>query len=160
MMKFLLFVVGFLLLMVGGFKYFLMPYIARSNATWVDFNQLKPSDKPNTYLICKEKLCQKTADEKSPTFHVGLAELLNKLDMLIRSEPKTKLLLSENHSKKRIYVQYSKFWSFPDLIQVQLLDIGQNKSSIQLYSRSLLGYYDFQVNKERLNRWVAALKGH
>lgn len=159
-MKIVLLVVGFLLILLGGFKYILMPYIARSNATWVDFNQLKASDKPNTYLVCKETPCVKIADERSPIFHFDLATLVTKLEELIRSEPHTTLLFSKNNGEQRIYVQYSKFWSFPDLIQVQLLDIGQSQSSIQLYSCSLLGYYDFQVNKERLNRWIAALKGH
>ena len=135
-----------------------MSYLARSNAEWVSFDQIRSNHKSNTYLICKADNCSKLANEYSPIFNFSIDELKKRWDQMIAQTSNTALLYDENHSNHRIYVQYSKFWSFPDLIQVSFSSIHSGQSTIQLYSRSLLGYYDFDVNKIRLQKWLSAIK--
>ena len=46
---------------------------------------------------------------------------------------------------------------FPDTIDAEVLPVGDNQSTLALYSRSLIGRKDFGVNRARLTRWLAAL---
>tara|TARA_Y100000588_G_C14032096_1_gene829112 strand:- start:407 stop:889 length:483 start_codon:yes stop_codon:yes gene_type:complete len=158
MMKALLLTLSLLCLGFAGLKFWLMPHIAKSHATWIDFSEINTRQKANTYLICSAQICGNMADEKSPVFDCSNADLRARWDSLISSALKTDLLVEKAHGAQRIYVQYSKFWSFPDLIQVEFVNISPNQSSIQLYSRSLIGRYDFGVNQHRLQKWLNFLK--
>ena len=46
---------------------------------------------------------------------------------------------------------------FPDTIDAEVLAVGDDQSTLALYSRSLIGRKDFGVNRARLQRWLAAL---
>lgn len=46
---------------------------------------------------------------------------------------------------------------YPDTIDGEVFAVGEGKSSLAIYSRSLVGNGDFGVNRARLVRWFAAL---
>ncbi|MBU8537930.1 DUF1499 domain-containing protein [Falsiroseomonas tokyonensis] len=54
------------------------------------------------------------------------------------------------------WVVRSRLGNFPDLVQGQVVPLVGG-SGVFLYSRSLLGYYDFGVNLRRLRAWRARL---
>ncbi len=51
----------------------------------------------------------------------------------------------------------SAFFGFPDLIDVETIETGEAKSTLAIYSRSKYGYYDFGVNKRRVETWLREL---
>jgi uncharacterized protein (DUF1499 family) len=43
---------------------------------------------------------------------------------------------------------------FPDTINVLIIPISADASTLALYSRSQIGYSDWGVNRKRLERWL------
>jgi uncharacterized protein (DUF1499 family) len=56
------------------------------------------------------------------------------------------------------FVVRSAVLNFPDLVTAQVNEAGPDASSLVLYSRSVYGYSDFGVNRQRLSTWLAALQ--
>ena len=48
--------------------------------------------------------------------------------------------------------------NFPDLITAQIGEAGPGRSTLVLYSRSVYGYSDLGVNRQRLTSWLAAVR--
>lgn len=42
---------------------------------------------------------------------------------------------------------------YPDTVDLEVIPVGENQSTLALYSRSLVGRKDFGVNRARLRRW-------
>ena len=49
---------------------------------------------------------------------------------------------------------------FPDTIQVDFLSLGENRSTLAIYSRSKYGYSDLGTNRARIERWLSRLQGY
>jgi len=56
------------------------------------------------------------------------------------------------------WVARSAVFNFPDLVMAQVIPHHPVGSTLLLYSRSVYGYGDFGVNRQRLTVWLAALK--
>src|SRR6185437_9890511 len=56
------------------------------------------------------------------------------------------------------WVARSAVLNFPDLITAQVMATGQDSSALVLYSRSVYGYSDFGVNRQRVDAWLAGLQ--
>jgi uncharacterized protein (DUF1499 family) len=46
---------------------------------------------------------------------------------------------------------------FPDTVDIEVLPVGDNQSTLAIYSRSLIGRSDLGVNRARVERWLAKL---
>ena len=46
---------------------------------------------------------------------------------------------------------------FPDTVDIKILPVAGNESTLAIYSRSLIGRGDLGVNRARIARWLAAL---
>lgn len=73
----------------------------------------------------------------------------------IKPEPRWVLLHADNVQLE--YVQRSWLFRFPDYISVQLIEMGKERSSLALLSRSKYGHYDFGVNRKRVKRLLERL---
>ena len=126
----------------------------------VDLTTLQRRVTHNDALICPESKCTKAkADVVAPIFPVPVAELRRKLDIVVHSEPRSaELTCGANCDRIGRYVEYSALFQFPDIIDVEVVEAGANASTLAIYSRSVFGYWDFDVNRERAARWVAALQ--
>jgi uncharacterized protein (DUF1499 family) len=51
----------------------------------------------------------------------------------------------------------SAVFNFPDLVTAQAMPHNPTGSALLLYSRSVYGYGDFGVNRQRLTVWLASL---
>jgi uncharacterized protein (DUF1499 family) len=56
------------------------------------------------------------------------------------------------------FVARSAVFNFPDLVTAQVAEAGPGSSTLVLYSRSVYGYGDFGVNRQRLQSWLDALQ--
>ncbi len=69
------------------------------------------------------------------------------------AQPRTWVLASYDDRRQVVFVVRSAALNFPDLITVQVTP----DSKLIMWSRSVYGYYDFQVNLKRLEAWLAGL---
>ena len=142
-----------------GFRFFYVPYTVKNDWAWYEFEQLKVPSSPNFYLLCPEEQCKNVAEHgQSPVFHYGINKLKEKWGKMIAQQPRTHLLGTRQN--QLAYVQYSAFWHFPDFIDVKFIQLGKDKSTLMIMSRSVFGHSDFGVNKKRVQSWVQALMNH
>ncbi len=118
---------------------------------------LERSSSPNDALACTPGVCAAQADIDSPVFPVALPALMEIAGKVIASQPRTEQVGEELEANRMVFVQRTKVLGFKDTIWVQGTEV-EDGSSLIMYSRSNIGYYDFGVNRDRLRTWVAAIQ--
>lgn len=115
---------------------------------------------PNEALSCPEAKCFKAKPAiAAPIFPIPAAELRKLLDIVVEAEPRSaRLDCTSDCDRHARYVQYSALFGFPDTIDVEVIEAGANASTLAIYSRSVFGYWDFGVNRERIERWLHTLE--
>jgi hypothetical protein len=122
----------------------------------IDFESLERTGKPNDFLICPPGYCPVPVDEESPAFSLSAKRLAEEWVDLIESEPRT-TLLSRNDQLQVEFEQQSVLFGFPDTITALFIPMGENKSTLAVYSRSHYGYSDLGVNQKRVRAWLRRL---
>lgn len=125
--------------------------------TAFDFIAFKRSSKPNSYLVCPRGYCHNKIDEPAPIFNVNVKELQKAWDEVIQAQPRIQTLAANQTNHTFEYVQRSLVMRFPDTIHVALIPINEKQSTLAIYSESVYGYYDFNVNKKRVQSWITEL---
>lgn len=118
-----------------------------------DFKNLVRNNKPNSYLVCPENYCSTRIDQVAPVYRMNVTTLMNAWQQMITLQPRTRLL---SHAKPLSYqyVQYSRFFHFPDYIDVAFIPLTDKTSTLAIYSHSVYGHYDFGVNEKRVQSWI------
>jgi len=126
----------------------------------VNFAALQRRTTPNDALLCPPGHCPNAKpDWEAPTFAVTPADLLARVATIVLAEPNADALYQHPGSDLRLrFVQYSRIMRFPDTIDVEVVPVSDEKSTLAIYSRSLVGRSDFGVNRARIARWMAALE--
>src|SRR5262245_15887731 len=126
----------------------------------IDFATLRRRSSPNDALVCPPGRCPSAQpDHETKIYDMPPAELSARLTQGALAEPDTRALPCDPPCRLLRYVQYSHLMRFPDTIDVEVLPAGDGRSTVAIYSRSLVGYGDFGVNRARIERWLAALEG-
>jgi uncharacterized protein (DUF1499 family) len=123
----------------------------------LDFKTLQRRDVPNQYLMCTNQLCKAYIDDLPPIYGANVFEVRKAWEILLQGEPRVKELHRNMDATQIDYVQRSAFWRFPDIITIRFIAIGEKKTTIAIYSRSVYGAGDFGVNRARIRAWVAKL---
>lgn len=111
----------------------------------------------NQILLTPELKTGDPREIQSPTYALDADQLVAKLDEMILSEPRAKMIGGAKTFRWMTYVQRSRFLRFPDFISVRVLSAGEGRSTMVIYSRSLYGERDLGVNRDRVERWLKAL---
>jgi len=112
---------------------------------------------PNDALVCPPGRCPNArADWEPKIYPVAPDELLARLRRIVQSDPDTRELPGAANRAAR-FLQHTRLMRFPDTIDAEVIPVGDNQSTLAIYSRSLLGRKDFGVNRARLTRWLATL---
>ena len=122
-----------------------------------DPTSVTPSGHPNSYLLCPEAVCAARPDGISPNFDQARAELEQAWLALMDEQPRVDVVAEDPARQLYLFRQRSAVFGFPDLISVRFLD-ADDGSTLAVYSRSVYGYYDFGVNRRRVEDWVARLQ--
>ena len=132
---------------------------ARLDIGPVDFATLRRHATGNDALICPAGLCTNAeADGVAKVYDLAPAQLLERLTKIGLAEAGTEpLYRSVDRDRTARFVQRSRLMRFPDTIDVEVFPANENKSTLAIYSRSLVGRRDFGVNRARVERWLAAL---
>jgi|tagenome__1003787_1003787.scaffolds.fasta_scaffold20680653_2 uncharacterized protein (DUF1499 family) len=125
----------------------------------VNFATLTRHATPNDALVCPAAHCPNAKPDAEPKHYPHApGELLARLKAIALAEPGTRELYCGtgcDHTAR--ILQHTQLMRFPDTIDIEVLPAGDNRATLAIYSRSLLGRSDFGVNRARIARWLAAL---
>lgn len=114
--------------------------------------------RPNWALAASEGVA--TAAEPTrrvAAFAVPPAALLDALDAVAAVEPRVERLDDGSDPTYRAYIQRSALMRYPDVVSARAVALEPNKTGLLLLSRSVYGYSDLGVNRQRVDRWLASL---
>ena len=137
----------------------IIPSIAIANSKnkmYIDFKNLENTKRYNSYILCPKDYCKNLLPNKlSPKYKISMLELKSILIRTIYNSKRVKFVrYQKNHYQ---FIQKSKIFRFPDIIDVEFIAIDAELSAIAIYSRSIYGYYDFNVNKNRIRMWIEGI---
>ncbi len=122
----------------------------------VNFQELERRDSPNDYLVCPDGYCKRaTPDRVSPVFSVSAKSLKEGVDALLSKAPRTEIITEDDMHV--VAVQRSLIFRFPDTIDIEIIAVGPDRSTVAVYSRSRYGRYDFGANQRRVEGWLEQL---
>ncbi len=116
-----------------------------------------PLPKPG-FLFCPPGYCPATEAIASPVFPLPWERLHEYWTEVISGEKRVETIVADPDDRRFVYIQHSPTFRFPDIITVELVQLGPNRSSIAIYSRSRYGHYDFGKNRKRVGKWLAVLE--
>ncbi len=123
----------------------------------VDFKNLNISHyKPNFYLICPKVICGVDGNT-SPIYKLNSNTLYHATLDIIQKKEKTTITYQNNKKYQLIFIQKTRFFRFPDYIDIQIFPVGNNESTIAIFSRAKYGFYDFGINKSRVINIITEL---
>ncbi|MGF1474830.1 MAG: DUF1499 domain-containing protein [Geminicoccaceae bacterium] len=116
---------------------------------------IERTGRPNDYLVCPPGLNDAEIDREAPVFPVSVDRLEQAVIEVVNQAPRTEILSREAASRRYRVRQTSRWLGFSDQIDLSFHEIGAETSTVCIYSRAIHGYYDFGVNKDRVERWLA-----
>ncbi len=123
----------------------------------INFKTQTMPDKPNYSLVCPVNYCTAKTAEAAPIYPVSVTTLANELNRFVAKQPRWTSVYEDDLNYRYVYIQRSAIFGFPDTIDVQLVPIDKNQSSIAIFSRAKYGYYDMNVNQKRVQLMLNAL---
>src|SRR5882757_8584862 len=125
----------------------------------VNWSTLTRHETPNDALVCPASHCPNAKPDAEPkTYPIAPAELLARLKRIALAEPDTtELYCGADCDRTARILQHTRLMRFPDTIDIVVLPLADNKSTLAIYSRSLVGRSDFGVNRARIARWLEGL---
>lgn len=124
----------------------------------VDFATLKKTARPNQALVCPPGLCGETdIDMEAPVFDLAAPDLKRHLLAALESEADLERVDDESDPLSLRFIQRTRWMRFPDTIRIRLIELGERRSTLAMYSQSQVGESDLGVNKSRLERWLKKL---
>ncbi len=123
----------------------------------LDFAKIPATRRPNACLACPPHWNRSDGDPVSPVFKAPVERLREVLVRIAAQELRTHLLCLDVQSRQAEFEQRSRILRFPDTTTVAFEPMGGNRSSLAIFSRARYGYWDFAVNRRRVERWLKAL---
>ncbi|TAD90191.1 MAG: DUF1499 domain-containing protein [Alphaproteobacteria bacterium] len=123
----------------------------------VDFATLQLPDRPSRWLIAPVGATAATPDAVAPPFPLLSAdELADRLETELASLERTTRIARVG--RRMAFVQRSRVFQFPDAIAAEAIALPDGGSAPILYSVSRVGYFDFGVNRARLEALLDRLR--
>jgi len=123
----------------------------------MDMAHLHRPDGPNTALAAPAGTVS-APDIVTPAYPVPAARLFPAVTDVALAQPRTFLAATYPAERQIHFVARSAWLNFPDLVTAQVDELGPDASTLTLYSRSVYGYSDLGVNRQRLSAWLDALQ--
>lgn len=109
------------------------------------------------FLACPRGYCGQNPNMSSPVYNLSWDMLRDAWSQMIAREKRVKLLAGDDNLKKIAYIQHTKYLKFPDVITIEFIPLGENKSTFAIESHSRYGTYDFGANGARVRDWLKKL---
>ena len=124
---------------------------------FIDWNALSPPDRPNNWLLAPKSDRSARRGEVAPIFDVGPEVLASTWKQVIEEQPRVQILAVSHDGLKVEAVQRSAIFGFVDRISSRVIAMSEHQSTLAVYSRSTVGYWDLGVNRRRVQEWVLSL---
>ena len=124
----------------------------------VDIASLRSPLPKASFLACPPGYCVASEAISSPVFDLSWDRLRDYWIELVGHENRIMNVVTDRENRRFAYIQHSLTFRFPDIVTVELVRIGANRSSIAIYSRSRYGEFDFGKNRKRVERWLVLLQ--
>lgn len=122
----------------------------------LDIVRIERPRSPNTALAAPAGWTPRP-DIVTPVYPLPVGPLLAAVAQVAGAQPRTFRTAAYPDAGQLHWVVRSAVCNFPDLMTAQAMPHERGGSMLLLYSRSLYGYKDFGVNRQRLTVWLAAL---
>ena len=122
----------------------------------LSFATLERTGRPNDFLAAPEGFAGGKPDLVSPVYAVSAEALLEIAREVLSEQPRTELLASFAAERQLALEQRSALFGFRDSIWLQAVE-NENGSSLLIYSRSNVGYWDIGANRGRVESWLGAI---
>jgi uncharacterized protein (DUF1499 family) len=119
----------------------------------VDFERLERRATPNDSLVGPRRLFPRAKPDFEPPVYPIPAERLRAIASEAALQERDTTLVHSNGTQDR-YLVRTRLLRFPDTVNVTVIALGQDRSTLALYSRSQIGRSDLGTNRRRLRRWV------
>ncbi|PHQ70347.1 MAG: hypothetical protein COB93_05705 [Sneathiella sp.] len=120
----------------------------------IDFKNLSLKDSPNQYLVCPADYCAAPANAVSPIFNIAAGTLQKRWQKMLDHEANISRQTAINTATQETVIQRTAWVRYPDIITVEFIPLGQDRSSLAIYSRSIYGRSDFGENQKRVENWI------
>jgi uncharacterized protein (DUF1499 family) len=104
-----------------------------------------------------DALAGDSGDLSAPILPGTVAEVATRVDAVALAEPRVERIAGTPEEGWMTYVQRSALMGYPDAVSVRVLPEGDG-ARVVIWSRSRFGQSDMGVNRERIDRWLAALQ--
>lgn len=111
----------------------------------------------NSFLACPPGYCAATG-AASPEFAISLERLEAAFDDMLAGEIYVVAVADEPERHRRVVIQHTPMLRFPDIVTIEFVALGPDRSSVALYSRARYGISDFGTNRRRVLRWLSRLE--
>jgi len=109
------------------------------------------------FLACPPSYCGAGEAMASPIFEMSWVRLRDAWRRMIAAEPRLIEVADDMRHHRSVYVVHTAVLGFPDIVTVEFVALGSDRSSIALYSRSRYGRSDFGKNRRRVEHWLSQL---
>ena len=139
----------FCVLVIAGVLAFIRLAPSNPDIWHVDPQAAKKPRKPNAFILRPD-----SEKHPSPEFAMTAGALAQAFDDLALSDAGVSRLAGTPEELWVTYIARSRVMGYPDYISVRFLELGQNRSTLAVYSRARFGYRDFGVNRSRVLGWI------
>lgn len=93
-------------------------------------------------------------DVEPPEFDVSASALGAAFHAVATGEDDVEVVAGSVAEGHVTYVQRSNVFKFPDYVSVRFIDLPDERSTLAVFSRARYGQKDFDVNRQRVDRWI------
>ena len=125
--------------------------------TPMDMTRIERPATPNTFLAGPAGM-RPPPDEVTAERALPAPRLYDDARAAFGGQPSTYVAAEFPDRLQVHYVVRSALLNYPDLVTVQVNALGDDRSTLTIWSRSVYGRSDFGVNRARTEAWLAALQ--
>ena len=119
---------------------------------FIHFKSVKRPPKPNTCLAVPVDFCLAAeTDFTPPVFEMNAENLFKALNDEIEAERSWSRVETDAEARKLKFVATTGFMRFKDDVDIEVIPVDDDRSTLAIYSRSRVGYSDLGTNRKRVN---------
>lgn len=122
-----------------------------------DFQHLVVPKTPSYALACPDKLCNIPPNIITPVYPVSAEDLYTLFNQMMADKTNVNYIYEIPEQGQFGLAAYFPVLRLPDDIAVQFIALSDNTSTLAILSESRYLFYDFGLNKNRLQEWLAEL---
>jgi uncharacterized protein (DUF1499 family) len=123
----------------------------------VAIRELRDPIPGNAFLACPPDYCAATA-ASSPAFAMPVDRLAQLWAEMVAGEPHVVTVANELAQHRVVAIQHTPLLRFPDIVTVEFVALGPDRSSLAIYSHARYGSGDFGTNRKRVLAWLSRLE--